>query len=32
MAPEVVQVIITGTTPALRALDRPPDQAIPKAA
>lgn len=32
MAPEVAQVIITGTTPALRALDRPPDQAIPKAA
>ena len=32
MAPEVVQVIITGTTPALRALDRPPDEAIPKAA
>jgi len=32
MAPEVVQVIITGTTPALRALDRPADQAIPRAA
>jgi hypothetical protein len=32
MAPELVQVIITGTTPALRALNRPADEAIPKAA
>jgi len=32
MSPEVVRVIITGTTPALRALDRAADKAMPKAA
>ena len=32
IAPEVVQAIITGTTPVLRALDRPANQPIPKAA
>ena len=32
MSPEVVQGIITGTSPVLRALDRPADKSVPKAA
>jgi hypothetical protein len=32
MSPEVVQGIITGTSPVLRALDRPADKSMPKAA